>query len=81
MIVGAPVFYLRGTMLSTLAGASLAGECASLQHMREKAERLVSGDTALQQAVIAAQPRILSWFTDEVVREQWRAALTRLHRK
>ena len=81
MIVGAPVLYLRGTMLSTLAGASLAGECASLQDMREKAERLVSGDTPLQEAVIAGQPRILSWFTDEVIREQWRVALTRLQLK
>ena len=79
MIVGAPVLYLTGSMLATLAGASLAGECASLPHMRDKAVRIVSGDRALQNEIITTQPRILSFFSDEVVREQWRAVLTRLH--
>jgi len=66
-------------MLATLAGGSLAGECASLPHMRDKVVRIVSGDTALQNEIITTQPRILSFFTDEVVREQWRAVLTRLY--
>jgi glycosyltransferase involved in cell wall biosynthesis len=79
MIVGTPVLYLTGSMLATLAGASLAGECASLDHMREKAARIVSGDRTLQNEIIATQPRILSFFSDEIIREQWRALLTHLH--
>lgn len=79
IVVGAPVLYLRGSMLSTLAGAQLPGECRSLEEMREKAARLVKGDAALQQAIIATQDRILVPFSDEVVKAQWKTALARFN--
>lgn len=79
IIVGIPVLYLRGSMLATLAGAELPGECRSLEEMREKSARLVRGDMALQQAIITTQTRILTSFTDEVIKAQWKAALASLN--
>jgi hypothetical protein len=75
IVVGMPVLYMKGSMLATLAGMELPGECRSLEEMREKASRLVRGDKNLQEGIIATQARILTPFTDEVVKAQWKAAL------
>ena len=79
IIIGMPVLYMRGSMMATLAGMELPGECRSLNDMREKADRLIRGDQGLQAEIIAAQSRILPPFTERVVKRQWKAALANLN--
>ena len=43
--------------------------------MREKSARLVRGDRDLQEAIIDTQPCILTPFTEDVVKAQWKVAL------
>ncbi len=75
IIVGAPVLYMRGSMLARLAGTELPGECRSLDEMREKSLRLITGDKDLQEEIIAQQSCILPPFGEHAVKEQWKAAL------
>jgi hypothetical protein len=77
MVVGAPVLYLKGSRLDREARAELPGACVDLAEMRTKARALLSGDEALSAAIRAAQPRILSRFSDDAARDAWKALLAR----
>ncbi len=78
IVVGMPVLYRAGSQLAVLAGRKLAGECATLEDMRSKAEQLVRGDADLQAAILADQEQILAPFDASLIREQWRQAFKRV---
>lgn len=78
MITGMPVLYMQGSMLATIAGTMLPGECSSLDDMRKKSDRLVGSDKGLQESIIAGQSRILPPFKQNAVKGQWKTALASL---
>ncbi|MBP0447017.1 glycosyltransferase [Roseomonas sp. SSH11] len=78
MVVGTPVLYRRGSLTDTLAeGADLPGACADTAEMRDKAQRLLAGDSNLAEAIRATQGRIVDTFSSDLARRQWEAVLGR----
>lgn len=75
MIVGTPVLYRNGGMLDHLAGRRLPGCCDSNEEMREKARRLLSGDTKIQGAIQESQEKITEKFSTDVAQREWAQAL------
>jgi hypothetical protein len=76
MIVGTPTLYMRGALIDILVGgADLPGACENITVMREKAQRLLSGDKELAQAIRSAQGRVLDTFAVDLARRQWMEAL------
>lgn len=70
LTVGAPVLYLRGSLLDRLT-PGLPGGCADLAEMRERAASLVSGDADLSATLRAAAPALLAPFAPERARAAW----------
>lgn len=76
MVVGTPVLYRRGTLIDALLGdPNNPGACSGLAEMREKAGRLVAGDTALADEIRARQAVLVERFRPETARRQWAALL------
>ncbi|MBP0447018.1 hypothetical protein J8J14_19775 [Roseomonas sp. SSH11] len=70
LVIGAPVLYLRGSLLDRLV-PGLPGGCADLAEMRAKAEALVGGNTTLAAEIRAAAPALLAPFAPEAARAAW----------
>jgi hypothetical protein len=70
LTVGAPVLYLRGSLLDRLA-PGLPGGCTDLAEMRTKAAALVSGDAALSARIRAVAPTLLKPFAPDAARSAW----------
>jgi hypothetical protein len=77
-IVGLPVLYLRGSLMSRLVGRALPGECSSLDDMQSKARRLSVGDSDLASAVTEEQDALLKAFQTDLIRDQWHAIFSEL---
>lgn len=75
MVVGAPVLYLEGALLDSLAGSRLPGACKSFPDMRKKMLALVQGDDSLRKEIVTSQKVILEQFSEDLVKEQWQSAL------
>jgi hypothetical protein len=76
IVVGTPTLYLRGTLIDKLTdGAELPGGCRDIAEMRNKTQRLLSGDRGLAEEIRASQGVILNAFTPELARRQWAAVL------
>ena len=78
MIVGCPVLYRNCGLLERLAGKTLPGSCANNAELNEKAIRLLSGDTALAQAIKKSQKLILQKLSDQAVQSAWQAAMQKM---
>jgi glycosyltransferase involved in cell wall biosynthesis len=78
MIVGCPVLYLNCGLLERLAGSTLPGSCANNAEMNEKAQRLLSGDTALSEAIKKSQKVILQKLSDHSVQLAWQEAMQKM---
>ena len=77
IVVGTPVLYRRGTLIDALAGGALPGSCGDVVEMRQKAKRLLGGDTHLAEMIRGTQKRILKSFGSDLVRRQWAEVLPR----
>jgi len=75
MIVGTPVLYRSGGMLDHLAGQRLPACCDSKEEIRERALRLLSGDTRLEVAIRESQEKIIEKFSTDLVRAEWAEVL------
>jgi hypothetical protein len=76
MVVGTPTLYLRGALIDTLTGcADLPGACETIEEMHAKAQRLLSGDRILADAIRATQGQVLETLSPELARRQWEAVL------
>jgi hypothetical protein len=76
IVVGTPTLYLRGMLIDKLTnGAELPGGCRDITEMRNKTQRLLSGDRGLAEEIRASQGVILNAFAPELARRQWAAVL------
>lgn len=81
LTVGTPVLYLRGSRLDRESGGNLAGACADLAEMRDKACRLLANDNGLAEKIRGDQRAILSRYSLAASREAWRELLGRVPRR
>ncbi len=81
MTVGTPVLYLRDSRIDRESGGTLAGACADLVEMRDKACRLLAKDATLAEQIRIDQRKILSRYRRAASSEAWRELLNRVPRK
>lgn len=77
MASGMPVLYMRGGLLEQFDTGSQAGACASFAEARNKAARLLAGDTVLASRIRESQQTVLAQWRPEAVREEWKAWFSR----
>ncbi len=73
MATGMPVVYMRGGLLERFDTGCQAGACASFAEAREKAERILAGDTGLVERIRESQKTVLAQWRPEVARQGWNA--------
>lgn len=69
---GMPLLFMAGGMLDRLGGRDLPGRCLSVQDARQKAERMLNGDSALVQRIRASQQVLLDAMKPENCEQAWR---------
>jgi hypothetical protein len=73
MASGMPVVYMRGGLLEQFDTGSQAGACATFAEAREKARRIMAGDTNLVARIRDSQRTVLARWRPEVARDGWKA--------
>ena len=73
MASGMPVVYMRGGLLERFDNGSQAGACDTFAEAREKAKRILAGDTDLVTQIRESQQTVLARWRPEVAREGWKS--------
>lgn len=71
MIVGMPVVFMDGGLLSILGGKEQAGCCKDINEARKKVRRILDGDEKLIESIRRDQKKILYKFSYQYNKDEW----------